>query len=175
MNLKTSISKIQAILVVVSLLASPFIGLAPPTMAATADLFFSEYIEGSNYNKALEIYNGTGAAVDLSTYTLELYSNGSATASQTQSLSGSLADGDVFVAVHKTADAALTAVADLVEDPTSVINFNGDDAIVLKNGGVVIDAIGQTGVDPGSEWGSGLASTQDNTIRRPCLSILAHH
>jgi predicted extracellular nuclease len=30
-----------------------------------ADLFFSEYIEGSSNNKALEIYNGTGAAIDL--------------------------------------------------------------------------------------------------------------
>ena len=28
--------------------------------AQTADLFFSEYIEGSSINKAIEIYNGTG-------------------------------------------------------------------------------------------------------------------
>ena len=33
--------------------------------AAPTELFFSEYIEGSGNNKALEIYNGTGAAVDL--------------------------------------------------------------------------------------------------------------
>ena len=30
--------------------------------AAPTELFFSEYIEGSSNNKALEIYNGTGAA-----------------------------------------------------------------------------------------------------------------
>ncbi len=33
-----------------------------PTLASAAsptDLFFSEYIEGSSYNKAVEIYNGT--------------------------------------------------------------------------------------------------------------------
>jgi predicted extracellular nuclease len=29
------------------------------------DLFFSEYVEGSSNNKALEIYNSTGAAIDL--------------------------------------------------------------------------------------------------------------
>ena len=29
-------------------------------------IFFSEYIEGSSFNKALEIYNATGATVDLS-------------------------------------------------------------------------------------------------------------
>lgn len=33
--------------------------------ATPAELFFSEYVEGSSNNKALEIYNGTGAAVDL--------------------------------------------------------------------------------------------------------------
>lgn len=33
--------------------------------ASPTDLFFSEYIEGSSNNKALEIYNGTGAAINL--------------------------------------------------------------------------------------------------------------
>lgn len=39
-------------------------------------LFFSEYLEGSSNNKALEIFNGTGAPVDLSLYTVKLGSNG---------------------------------------------------------------------------------------------------
>jgi predicted extracellular nuclease len=44
-----------------------------------ADLFFSEYIEGSSNNKALEIYNNTGAAIDLAEagYVVQLYFNGS--------------------------------------------------------------------------------------------------
>jgi hypothetical protein len=33
---------------------------AAPVRAACSGLFFSEYVEGSGYNKALEIYNGTG-------------------------------------------------------------------------------------------------------------------
>ena len=37
---------------------------APGAFAAPSDLFFSEYIEGSSNNKALEIFNGTGAAVE---------------------------------------------------------------------------------------------------------------
>ncbi|MCP4404373.1 MAG: ExeM/NucH family extracellular endonuclease [bacterium] len=134
--------------------------------AQAADLFFSEYAEGSGYSKAVEIYNGTGATVDLSTYTIELYTNGSATVSKSMVLSGSLAAGDVFVIAHQSADTALTAVADQLDTPSNVINFNGDDAVVLKNGVVVVDAIGQTGFDPGSQWGSGNASTKDNTIRR---------
>jgi predicted extracellular nuclease len=44
--------------------------------------------------------------------------------------------------------------------------FNGDDAITLERGGVILDSIGQIGVDPGAEWGSGLTSTQDGTLQR---------
>ena len=33
-----------------------------------SDLFISEYVEGSSNNKGIEIYNGTGASVDLSSY-----------------------------------------------------------------------------------------------------------
>ena len=44
--------------------------------------------------------------------------------------------------------------------------FNGDDAVVLLKGATVIDSIGQRGIDPGTEWGTGLTSTADNTLRR---------
>ncbi len=44
------------------------------------DLFFSEYVEGYANNKALEIYNPTGAAINLSGYSLVRFSNGSPTA-----------------------------------------------------------------------------------------------
>ncbi len=41
-----------------------------------SDLFISEYVEGSGNNKAIEIYNPTNSAIDLSTYQLVRYSNG---------------------------------------------------------------------------------------------------
>ena len=44
--------------------------------ASAVDLIISEYIEGSSYNKAIEIYNGTGSAVDLNSYELQFYFNG---------------------------------------------------------------------------------------------------
>ncbi|MET0449905.1 MAG: ExeM/NucH family extracellular endonuclease, partial [Aeromicrobium sp.] len=44
--------------------------------------------------------------------------------------------------------------------------FNGDDAIVLAKGSTTLDVFGQVGFDPGTEWGSGLTSTADNTLRR---------
>ena len=37
--------------------------LQPVGADTPTELFFSEYIEGSSNNKALEIYNGTGGAM----------------------------------------------------------------------------------------------------------------
>ena len=39
-------------------------------------------------------------------------------------------------------------------------------AQVLVANGETLDSIGQIGTDPGSAWGSGLLSTQNNTLRR---------
>lgn len=133
--------------------------------ACATDLFFSEYVEGSSFNKALEIHNTTGAAIDLAAgvYTLERYNNGSSSASATIDLTGVVADGDVFVIAHPDADPDILAEAD---QQSLDVSFNGDDAVVLKADGAILDVIGQVGTDPGSEWGSGDTSTQDNTLRR---------
>jgi predicted extracellular nuclease len=147
--------------VILALLLIGFPVSVQPARAAIAELFFSEYIEGSSFNKALEIYNGTGAAVDLSTYTIELYSNGASSPSQSTTLSGILADGDVFVIAHPSAASGILSVADATNG--SVVNFNGDDAVVLRNSGAVVDAFGQVGIDPGSEWGGG---GLNDTLRR---------
>jgi len=50
-------------------------------MAQCTDLFISEYIEGSNNNKALEIYNPTEQAINLSGYAIGRFSNGSTNSS----------------------------------------------------------------------------------------------
>ncbi len=136
------------------------------TAAQTAtELFFSEYVEGTSNHKALEIYNGTGAAVDLGAggYDVQMFFNGSPAAALTIALTGTVAAGDVFVLAHSSADPAILAVADQTNGAGW---FNGDDAVVLRKAGVVIDSIGQAGFDPGSEWGTGLVSTADNTLRR---------
>lgn len=146
------------------------VALTPtPASAATSDLLISEYVEGSSFNKALEIYNGTGAAVDLAAggYRLELYSNGNSTTSGTLNLTGSLAAGDVLVVANPQANAAILAVTDVQSG--AVANFTGNDTLVLRKGGAggaVVDSLGQLGVDPGTEWGTGLTSTADNTLRR---------
>jgi hypothetical protein len=139
--------------------------LAPTASAAPTELFFSEYIEGTSNNKALEIYNGTGASVNLGTngYSVQMFFNGSATAGLTINLTGTVAAGDVYVLAQSAADPAILAQADQTNGSGW---FNGDDAVVLRKGTTIIDSIGQAGIDPGTEWGTGLQSTADNTLRR---------
>ncbi len=134
-------------------------------------LFFSEYIEGSSNNKALEIYNGSAAAVDLSNYTVELYANGVTIPTNTANLSGSLAAGDVYVIANSAANATILGLADLL---STVTYFNGDDALALKYNGALVDVIGQIGVRPastlppyeGAYWGSEPTTTLNHTLRR---------
>jgi predicted extracellular nuclease len=138
---------------------------APKPPGQPRHLFFSEYIEGSSYNKALEIYNGTGATVDLAVggYSILMSFNGG-TSTYTINLTGSVADGDVYVVAPTNAtDPTILAQADQFQGTSW---FNGDDAVVLMKGADVLDVIGQVGFDPGTEWGSDLISTADNTLRR---------
>ena len=133
--------------------------------ARPTELFFSEYVEGSSNNKALELFNGTGAPINLAGngYNIQVFFNGATTASFTLNLTGTVANDDVYVIAHSSANAAVLAEAD---QTTGVSWFNGDDAIVLRKGTTILDVIGQVGFDPGSAWGSGLVSTVDHTLRR---------
>jgi uncharacterized protein len=153
-----------AVGITVGLGLAPLAGVAPAS-AAPGDLFISEYVEGTSNNKALEIYNGTGAPVDLaaSSYRVQLYANGNVTPGVTINLTGTVAAGDVHVIAHSSASAAILAQAD---QTSGAGLWNGDDAVTLTKATTVIDVIGQIGFDPGTEWGSGLTSTADNTLRR---------
>ena len=136
---------------------------AAEALSKAPDLFISEYIEGGSYNKALEIANYICSPVDLSDYQIELYSNGSATITSSQVLSGTLNSGDVYVICHPSAHDNVLAIAD---QTSTTCNWNGDDGIVLRkiSDGSVVDAIGQYNVDPGSTppgWpGGGTDQTQ---------------
>jgi uncharacterized protein len=156
-------------LLVVSMLVSlvPFAGSA---VAAPTELFFSEYIEGSSNNKALEIYNGTASPVDLAAggYNVQMFFNGNTVAGLTIILTGTVAAGDVFVLAQSAASTTILAQADQTNGSGW---FNGDDAVVLRKGTTIIDSLGQAGFDPGTEWGTGLTSTADNTLRRKSTII----
>jgi hypothetical protein len=132
-----------------------------PTLAS--DLFISEYIEGSSNNKAIEVYNGTGAPVDLSIYKLVLYTNGTTTPGNTYVMTGTLADGDVFIIYNSSAVVAISSVGDVASNVTF---YNGDDVVVLTKNDVIIDMFGVLGVDPGTNWAVGTGFTSEYTLVR---------
>ncbi|HLS39508.1 MAG TPA: ExeM/NucH family extracellular endonuclease, partial [Ornithinicoccus sp.] len=141
------------------------LGSHGPSCLVSEDLLLSEYVEGSSNNKALEFYNGTGEPIDLAAggYKVQQYSNGGTSAGITINLTGTVAPGEVFVLAHAS---SVPAILDEADQTVNLGLFNGNDAVVLRKGDEVVDSIGQVGFDPGTEWGAGLTSTADNTLRR---------
>ena len=124
-----------------------------------SDLIFSEYIEGTSNNKALEIYNGTGQTVNLDNYLIAWSINGGGWVNYHNfPVGATLADGDVWVMITDQVDPLLfnAANADEVLAYPSVIHFNGDDARALcsvsATDTVIIDVFGIPDVDPGFAW-----------------------
>lgn len=138
--------------------------VAPAPVPVSTGLIISEYVEGSSFNKAVELHNPGTAAEDLSRYVLRLYANGSVTPTASLSLSGSLAAGGTLVIANTGFSAIVPPAGWLLNG--SVVNFNGDDALVLERDGAVVDQFGQVGFDPGTAWVSGALSTLDRTLRR---------
>ncbi|WP_169089823.1 lamin tail domain-containing protein [Paenibacillus sp. PL91] len=106
-------------------------------------VFFSEYIEGSSNNKAVEIYNGTGVSVNLTGYSISSSNVGTAI-----NLSGTLASGDVYVVANPSAAAGILSQADLLSNNLS---FNGDDSVTLSKNGTSLDVIGTAGISFGTD------------------------
>jgi len=147
-------------LVVTTAPGSPASGQVP------SELLFTQYVEGSGFNKAIEIANGSDVDVSLDGYLLELYSNGSATPTTVTNLTGlgSVLTNDVFVLRNSQASQEVVDRSDAV---ASAVNWNGDDAVVLRApGGAVADSLGQVGVDPGTAWSANGVSTLNDTLCR---------
>lgn len=139
------------------------LGLGEIVDVTTTDLLVSEYVEGASNDKAIELYNGTAAAIDLSAYALAFHFNGNATATTTIPLQGTIAPGETYVLTDDDASPTLLARA----DQTSTASFfNGDDAVALLRDGTPIDVIGQIGFDPGNGWTSNGIGTRNQVLRR---------
>ena len=131
----------------------------------TSDLYISEYIEGSSFNKALEIVNCTGGSVDLSSYTLKKQTNGTDSWSGTPlALSGTLANGDVYVIANASAGSAILDEADLIPS-SAVVSFNGNDPIGLFKDDILIDIVGV--FDDSSYFGEDITLQRKFTTTNP--------
>lgn len=160
------------------------------------ELFISEYVEGSRNNKALEIYNPTGSAIDLSKYRITRWQNGSAqwTAQYSDSLKGTLESHDVIVCVLDRRDTTKTGQDTPVVLPLRLkadlflsanynvsyaMSFNGDDAVSLDKYNdatgkwVPVDIFGKIGERPSPAWsdkapftGTGTWYSLDKTLIR---------
>ncbi len=130
------------------------------------DLIISTYVEGSSWNKAIEIYNGTGKTVDLSKYALRKQSNGDGAFGYVLRLSGQLQSNKTYTIVHKSAEiTALTQKANLLTD--TLLQVNGNDAICLTRSGMVIDMVGEANAGADDIWGLDLTLQRKNTITHP--------
>ncbi|MBO9583856.1 MAG: endonuclease [Flavobacterium sp.] len=107
------------------------------------DLLFSEYIEGSGNNKALEIANNTGSSINLSAYTIKKQTNGAGSWSTGLALSGTLTTGSKFVIVNSSmSSTCFSTSAANISTAATELTFNGNDAVGLFKNGVLIDIIG---------------------------------
>lgn len=108
---------------------------------SVSDLYFSEYIEGTSNNKALEITNRTGASISLSAYSIKKQTNGSGSWSTGLTLSGTLANNGKYVIVNSSISTSCNSSANLSTSATELA-FNGNDAVGLFKNGTLIDIIG---------------------------------
>ncbi|HEY5508682.1 MAG TPA: endonuclease, partial [Paludibacter sp.] len=130
------------------------------------DLIISTYIDGSSWNKALELYNGTGKTIDLSHYSLQKQSNGAGAFGSTVNLSGLLENDKSFVIVNrKCTTILLRDKAQLLD--TLVLNMNGNDAVALVRSGVTIDMVGQANAGADMIWGYQLTLQRKPNITHP--------
>lgn len=155
---------------------------------AQTDLFFSEYIEGSGNNKALEIYNPTKETIDLSNYYIVRYSNGASTWAEggATRLTGMLESFKTFVFVNgqttstsssPACDPKLQAMANQLDgDYPAPTYMNGNDAMALiktPNGEAplanmsnvtAVDLFGEVGLGAAISAETGWSYVKDTTV-----------
>ncbi|MGE0637918.1 MAG: lamin tail domain-containing protein [Bacteroidia bacterium] len=152
------------------------------------DLFISEYVVGSNNNRALEIYNPTPNPINLANYKVGRFRDG-ASNPMLLSLSNTLQPYETWVVtvdkrdenqpcpgLECAVDSVLQALTDTFVNPVysqsnSPFYFNGDDAVILSDaaGTLIIDLVGKIGEDPGTAWSDtsgGWWTTKHTLVRK---------
>ena len=141
--------------------------------AEIANLFYSEWAEGSSNNKYFEVYNNSDESVSLGAYAFATVGNDPDVPGEYEYWNNfadgaAVAPGDVYVVCHGSADDAIQAEC----DETFTYLSNGDDGNCLVFGTedsyTILDCIGDWEADPGAGWDvAGVeAATANHTIVR---------
>ena len=134
------------------------------------DLVISAYAEGTSWNKAIELFNGTGKTIDLSKYSLQKQSNGAGSFTSTLRLSGTLPNNSTYVIGHKDAtNPILLSKTNLTTD--SLLQMNGNDAIQLVRSGVTIDMVGAANAGAAVIWGLDVTLKRKSTVTHPITNF----
>ena len=124
-------------------LASNTLNVTTSSSSTATDLLFSEYIEGSSNNKALEISNATGASINLSIYSIKKQTNGAGSWSTGLALTGTLNNGSKFTIVNSLMASSCYPISSAnLSTSAGEMTFNGNDPIGLFKNGILIDIIG---------------------------------
>lgn len=142
-----------------------------PEEENSTELFFSEYVEGTSFNKALEIVNLTGSSVNLAAeeYSIKKQSNGEGNWVGEFFLTGSIANNEVYVIANESATHPdILNNASLLKTG-SPMDFNGNDAIGLFKEGVLIDVIGT--IDDPEDFGKDVTMRRKADVREPSTTF----
>jgi len=150
------------------------------SLSSNGQILFSEYAEGSSYNKYLEIYNYSNEEVDLSEYAFPSCSNGCDQEGEWDYMNyfpdgASIPVGGVYVITHPYAtDSAndyYTAEIAVFSNHQFQFLGNGNDAVGLINvsNGQLLDVIGSMSSEvPDNGWDVAgvLEATKDHVLVR---------
>lgn len=140
------------------------------------DLFISAYVEGSSYNKAIALYNGTKHTVNLADYALGIQRNGMGEfVNYWQLPQASVLSGETYVLVSSACEegSALYAEANsfIPAIETSPLNFNGNDAVALYHNRILIDVVGE--IDAVNNWGKDVTLYRSHATLGPTIEYNA--
>lgn len=145
----------------------------------SSQILFSEYAEGTSYNKYLEIYNYSSNTVDLTQYAFPSCSNGCDSEGEWDYMNffpeGALVNpGAVYVITHPNAtsesNAAYNPELAIYSDHTFTYLSNGNDVFALINieTNEILDIIGDMSTEDITAWDvAGVTNaTKDHTLVR---------
>lgn len=133
------------------------------------DLFISAYVEGSSYNKAIALYNGTTSALHLSDYGIARQQNGYGDFKDYYALPDVwLQPQETYIMVNSQCNnEELLACADLLipSGEDSPLNFNGNDAVALYHAHMITDVVGYR--NEATYWGQDITLYRQTTVLGP--------